>query len=179
MLIEALKEINVYWLEEPFSNMALDSYKKLSSCKVPLAAGEGCNDYMQAWAMMKYGGLSYIQIDTGRIGGITTAKRVADEAATMGIKYVNHTFTSHLALSASTQPFAGLKDDFISEYPFDPKELALNLTKNKILPDVNGEIKVPDAPGLGLEINKDVVSSYLVDTEIYIKNKLIYKTPEI
>jgi L-alanine-DL-glutamate epimerase-like enolase superfamily enzyme len=58
-----------------------------------------------------------VQIDCGGIGGIGPAKRVADHAAPRGVTYVNHTFTSHLALSASLQPYAGLKDHVICEYP--------------------------------------------------------------
>ena len=38
-----------------------------------------------------------------------------------GVTYVNHTFTSHLALSASLQPYAGLAEYRICEYPVPPK----------------------------------------------------------
>ncbi len=70
-----------------------------------------------------------------------------------GVTYVNHTFTSHLALSASLQPFAGLADHRICEYPVDPKQVALDLSANHLLPDANGEIRAPDAPGLGIEVD--------------------------
>lgn len=178
--LTALNEVNVYWLEEPFTNMALAPYKKLSESgpRVALAAGEGCNNYVQAAAMLDYAGLQYIQIDTGRIGGITAAKRVADEAQYKKITYVNHTFTSHLALSASIQPFAGLENDRICEYPFEPKPLALEMTKEKILPDENGQILLPDKPGLGLTIATEALKKYLVDVEIRIQGKIYYQTPQ-
>src|SRR5690554_2004274 len=106
-----LHEINAYWLEEPFINMALDPYRKLSRSnpKVALAGGEGCNNFVQAKAMLDYAGLQFIQIDAGRIGGITVAKRVVDLANLKNITYVNHTFTSHLALSASLQSYIGIE----------------------------------------------------------------------
>ncbi len=177
--LQALKEVNAYWLEEPFANMALGPYKQLSVSepKIPLAAGEGCNNYVQAAAMLDYAGLGFIQVDTGRIGGITPAKRVADEAAGRGITYVNHTFTSHLALSASLQPYAGIEKDVICEYPVEPKQLALDITGDRILPDANGQIMVPEKPGLGLEINKDGLGQYLVEMEIRVKGELIYQSP--
>ena len=56
----------------------------------------------------------------------------ADYAAAHGVTYVNHTFTSHLALSASLQPLAGLPNDKICEYPVAPKQLAIDLTSNRI-----------------------------------------------
>jgi len=177
--LQSLKEVNVYWLEEPFTNMALGPYKTLAeaSPKVPLAAGEGCNNYVQAAAMLDYAGLKYIQIDTGRIGGITAAKRVADETTRKGITYVNHTFTSHLALSASIQPFAGLENDRICEYPVEPKSLALEMTIEKILPDQSGQIILPEQPGLGLTIDTEAMKKYLVEAEIRINGKTYYQTP--
>lgn len=177
--LKVLKEVDAYWLEEPFTNMALQAYRELSvsSPTVPLAAGEGCNNYVQAAAMMDYSGLRFIQIDTGRIGGITQAKRVADAAVARGMTYVNHTFTSHLALSASLQPYAGLKEDLICEYPVEPQQLALDITKDKILPDENGQIVIPEKPGLGLTVDTDGLQEYVLDIEIKEKGRVLYQTP--
>jgi L-alanine-DL-glutamate epimerase-like enolase superfamily enzyme len=176
--LKALKEINAYWLEEPFINGELAAYKKLSKASplCPLAAGEGCHNYAQAAAMIEYAGLRFIQIDTGRIGGITAAKRVADLAKVRGVTFINHTFTSHLALSASLQPYAGIKDDIICEYPVESQQLALDITKEKILPDSNGMIHVPDLPGLGMTVDTEKLRPYLVDLEINVNGNNIYKT---
>ena len=176
-----LKKLNAYWLEEPFSNMELDAYKTLSVSKpeIALAAGEGCNNYIQAKSMMQYAGLKFIQIDAGRIGGITIAKKVADLAQQNNVTYVNHTFTSHLALSASLQPFAGIEKDNISEYPFELKSLAQDISREKILPDDNGYIHVPEHPGLGISIDTQVLQKYLVDVEIKVNGKKIYYTPDL
>ncbi|GGC15134.1 mandelate racemase [Parapedobacter defluvii] len=179
--LAALKAVNAYWLEEPFANMALSAYSQLADGKprVPLAAGEGCNSYVQAAAMLDYAGLKFIQIDTGRIGGITPAKRVADDAVRKGISYVNHTFTSHLALSASLQPYAGIEKDVICEYPVEPKQLALDITTNKMTLNSEGRVEVPEAPGLGMSVNRESLRKYIVDTEIKVKGALIYQTPAL
>ena len=179
--LPALKEVNAYWFEEPFINGALSPYKFLSEAapKVPLAAGEGCNNFVQAQAMIDYAGISFIQIDAGRIGGITTAKRVSDLAISRNITYVNHTFTSHLALSASLQSYAGVEKDVISEYPVELKSLAREIGKQKILPDNNGFIHVPDLPGLGIQIETDALKKYIVEVEIKVKDKVVYYTPEL
>ncbi len=179
--LESLKSVNAYWLEEPFANMALDAYSSLAKSGpiVPLAAGEGCNNFVQAAAMINHAGLRFVQIDTGRVGGITAAKRVADLAAKKGITYVNHTFTSHLALSASLQPYAGFKDDIICEYPVEPKQLALDITSNHISLNDNGEVAISEKQGLGVEVNVEALKQYLVDTEIFIKGKRIYSTPDL
>ncbi len=176
-----LKNVYAYWLEEPFINMALDSYKKLSESNpsIPIAGGEGCNNLVQAQAMIDYAGLSFIQIDTGRIGGITVGKKVADIAQCAGITYVNHTFTSHLALSASLQPFAGLEKDSLCEYPFESKQLAQDISRVKLEPDHNGNINISEKPGLGIEVNVEGLKKYLVDVEIKLGGKRIYCTPDL
>lgn len=179
--LELLKQVNAYWFEEPFINGALSQYKtlSLSNPTIPLAGGEGCNNFVQAQAMIDYAGLAFIQIDAGRIGGITAAKRVADLAVSRNITYVNHTFTSHLALSASLQSFAGIEKDFISEYPVELKSLAREIGKEKILPDNNGYIHVPEDSGLGIKVDTEACKKYLVDVEIKVKGKDVYYTPQL
>ena len=176
-----LQEVNATWLEEPFVSGALSQYRSLSveSGAVGIAGGEGCHNYFMAKNMIDMAGLRYVQIDAGRIGGITIAKDVADYAASRGVRYVNHTFTSNLALSASLQPYAGLSEDVICEYPTELKSLATEMTTNRILRDANGMIAAPDAPGLGIEIDIEALRRYLVMAEIEVGGKTLYKTPEL
>lgn len=177
--IPALQHARVTWLEEPFVSGALREYKALSAVAAPvkLAGGEGCHNYFMAEHMLDHAGLGFIQIDTGRIGGISQAKRVADAAQACGVTYVNHTFTSHLAISASLQPFAGIADDVICEYPTELKSLAVELTTTHIERDANGHVCAPNAPGLGLAPDVAALQKYLVDAEIKAKGQVLYRTP--
>lgn len=179
--IPALQACRATWLEEPFVSGALDAYRQLAALSgdVKLAGGEGSHNYYMAQHMIDYAGLGYVQIDAGRIGGLSVSKAVADYAQAKGVTYVNHTFTSHLALSASLQPFAGIENDVICEYPVEPKSLALDITQNHIHRDANGQVHVPAAPGLGMAINFAALQPYLVDVEIRIQGKTLYKTPAL
>ena len=175
--LPALEANQVHWLEEPFVSGALCAYHSLAQrTKVRLAGGEGCHNVHQAQHMIDYGGIGFVQIDAGRIGGITAAKAVADYAAARGCQYVNHTFTTHLALSASLQPYAGLEDHALSEYPLEASPLATTLTPTRILPDDQGRITVPEAPGLGLRPDPAVIRQYLVPTEIKVNGEPIFST---
>jgi L-alanine-DL-glutamate epimerase-like enolase superfamily enzyme len=129
--------------------------------------------------LIDYGGVGFIQIDTGRIGGIGPAKRVAEYAVAKGVTFVNHTFTSHLALSASMQPFAGLEDHRICEYPFQPKQLAIDFIATPMLRDGNGEVAAPDAPGLGVAVDVAGMRPYLVDVDITVGGVTLYRTPSL
>jgi L-alanine-DL-glutamate epimerase-like enolase superfamily enzyme len=176
-----LKEVRAHWLEEPFVSGALNEYRQLSteSGAVGMAGGEGCHNFFMAQHMIDHAGLSFVQIDAGRIGGITVAKDVAEYADRRAVKYVNHTFTSNPALSASLQPYAGLKEHVICEYPTELKSLAVEMTSNRIDRNSAGQIIAPHAPGLGIEINRDAIRRYLVPLDISVHGKTLYRTPEL
>ena len=57
--------------------------------------------------------------------------------------------------------------------------MAWRMCKNHIGPDGNGEIRVPEAPGLGIELDRAAMKEYLVDTEVRVGGKLLYQTPAI
>jgi L-alanine-DL-glutamate epimerase-like enolase superfamily enzyme len=178
--LPALEQAGAVWLEEPFHANALQAYGDLSRlCQgVRLAGGEGAHNAAMALHLMDYGGIGFVQIDCGRIGGIGPAKQVADVAAARGVTYVNHTFTSHLALSASLQPYAGLATHTICEYPAAPKPLAVEITRNHLTPDAAGQVRAPDAPGLGMTVNPDALRQYRVDVEIRVGGRTLYATPD-
>ena len=177
--LAALEEFAALWLEEPFVSGALDAYRVLASKAgaLRLAAGEGSHNPYMAKHLIDHGGVGFIQIDTGRIGGIGPAKAIADYAVRRGVTFVNHTFTSHLALAASLQPYAGLASHEICEFPADPKPLAFALTQNHLMPGGDGLIRLPDAPGLGMAIDAATIDRYLVDVEIRAKGQVLYRTP--
>jgi L-alanine-DL-glutamate epimerase-like enolase superfamily enzyme len=179
--LAALQQCRAMWLEEPFVSGAIDAYAALAkeSGAVKLAGGEGCHNFHMAKHMIDHAGLGFVQIDTGRIGGITDAKLAADYAAQRGVTFVNHTFTTHLALSASLQPFAGLESHRICEYPVEAKALAVELCRDRLERDPDGLVHVPDKPGLGVEPDETAIRKYLVETEITVGGKTLYRTPEL
>jgi len=180
-IVDVLRECDVTWLEEPFVSGAFEAYRRLAELAAPvaMAAGEGSHDAWQARHMIDDAGIGYVQIDAGRIGGITPATDVARYARERGVTYVNHTFTSHLALSASLQPFAGHEEAEICEYPVAPKPLALAVTTRHLERDGEGMVHVPEAPGLGMEVDTEALRDYLVDIEITVNGEVLYRTPDL
>lgn len=178
--LPALQSARVEWLEEPFTSGALSAYAALArlSGTVRLAGGEGAHNVHMATNMIDHAGIGYAQIDTGRIGGIGPAHQVYRYAKASGVQFVNHTFTSTLALSASLQPYAGGME-WLCEYPVEPQPLAADLTVQRLVPDAEGRIAAPDAPGLGLDLDLDAVRPYLRNVEIAVDGKTLYRTPEL
>lgn len=179
--LPALQAAGAMWLEEPFAGHAYEAYAGLAqrSAAVRLAGGEAAHNVFMARHLIDLGRVGFVQIDCGRIGGIGPAKAVADHAAAKGVTYVNHTFTSPLALSASLQPYAGLQAHDICEFPVNPRPVATAFVRNRLEPDADGRIAAPDAPGLGIEIDPEGARRYLVETEITVGGKVLYRTPEL
>ncbi len=178
--LPALQDARATWYEEPFVSAALDEYNRLSAAggTVKTAGGEGAHNTYMAKHMIDYAGIGFVQIDAGRMG-ISDAKWVADYAQARGVTFVNHTFNSHLALSASMQPFAGRAGDELCEYPVENKPVAREVTKNRIERAADGSVRAPGAPGLGIDIDPAAFERYLLDVEIRIDGVTLYGTPEI
>ena len=173
--LPALQAAGAAWLEEPFGGSALAAYAALAArSKVPLAGGEAAHNAAMAEHLIDFGRAGFVQIDTGRIGGIGPARRVAERAAAAGVTYVNHTFTSNLSLSASLQPYVGLESHRICEYPTGLQPLAKDLTLTRIEPGPDGLIRLPDGPGLGVDVNPDALRRYAVEVEIKVGGRLLF-----
>ncbi|WP_112322908.1 mandelate racemase/muconate lactonizing enzyme family protein [Oceanibium sediminis] len=179
--LPALARNGVTFLEEPFHGSAFAAYGELASLSgaVAIAGGEAAHNAFMAENLIAFGKVGVIQIDCGRIGGIGPAKRVADFAAAHGVRYLNHTFTSNLALSASLQPFAGVEAFDLCEYPAGLQPLARDLTRQSFEIGSDGRIAAPDAPGLGMDVDEAVLSAYGVDVEIRVGGRVLYTTPGI
>src|SRR5690606_19928277 len=176
--LAALSRNKVTFFEEPFGGNSLSAYnglvEKARGTGVGIAGGEAAHNREMAEHLIQFGGVNFIQIDCGRIGGLGPAKAVADFAAERVVTYVNHTFTSNLALSASLQPYAGLEAHRICEFPTELRDVARDLTLTRIAPDAEGLVHLPEGPGLGVEINLETLERYRVPVEIRVGGKTVF-----
>ena len=118
------KNVKITWLEEPFYSDAFFEYSELyKKTNLPLAGGESCHSIESAKNMIRFGKVKFIQIDAGIAGGIIAGKEICDFAEKSQVQYVNHTFTSHLQLSASLQPYANSSKSIFAEFPHAGKIL--------------------------------------------------------
>lgn len=171
--LDALAAVRTTWLEEPFGGDALASYAALHErvgdhSSLGIAGGEASHSAGLAMNLIDFGRVDYIQIDTGRVGGIGASLDVARHALLRGVTYVNHTFTSSLALSASLQAFAGIPEHRTAEYPTAVSALARAIGGTGIHRDGDGMIVAPDAPGLGVDVDLAAIEPYLHTVDISV-----------
>jgi L-alanine-DL-glutamate epimerase-like enolase superfamily enzyme len=166
------------WLEEPLLPDAVAAYGRLKRRRppVPIAAGEGANRFRFAEDLIENGGVDFIQIDAGRIGGITTAHAVRQLAEARGIRYVNHTFKSHLSLAAAIHVFATAEAFELLEYPAGGSDLSRSLVQNPLLRGRDGLVRAPEAPGLGVTVDEAVVGRFLRRVRIEVDGRVVHET---
>ena len=174
---EAFAEFSPTWLEEPLAPDAIDSYCLLTAKnpRVPIAAGEGSSTYRMAEDLIVNGGVQFIQIDTGRIGGIMPSFRVRQLAEKEGIQYVNHTFKSHLSLAAALHVFTTNPNFNLLEYPAAGSELSRRIVKNPFKVDPDGLVRINDLPGLGVQVDTEAIYPYLVPVNIHIGTEKVFQ----
>ncbi|MFC1542179.1 mandelate racemase/muconate lactonizing enzyme family protein, partial [Candidatus Latescibacterota bacterium] len=155
-------DYNIYWLEEPLHPDDLDGYARLSNAtEVRIAAGEQESSRFSFLDLMDRGKIDIVQVDVTRCGGLTEAMRIAQLAADRHKQIVNHSFTTNINLAASLHFSAALKNAFILEYCVSPSPMRRNLTKQKF-EAVDGIVRVPEEPGLGVELDEEAIAKYRV-----------------
>jgi L-alanine-DL-glutamate epimerase-like enolase superfamily enzyme len=129
--------------------------------------------------MLLNGGVKFIQIDVGRIGGITPAHRVRKLAEEHGVTYVNHTFKTHLSVAASLHVFAAVEGFELLEYVQGGSELSRTLVKDPLLRGADGLVRAPERPGLGVEVDLAVVRRFLAPMRIEAGGEVLLSPPAL
>ena len=150
------------WLEEPLAQDDIDGYRRLiDRSPVPIAAGEGDAD-RRAWRdLIERAGLQICQIDVARTG-FTEGMRIADMAEDRGRRVVNHFFSTGINLAAGLHFAAARPSSFIFEYCVEETPIRRDVTRQRIGIDADGYVTVPAGPGLGVDLDEDVVDDLRV-----------------
>lgn len=174
---EAFSQFSPTWLEEPLAPDAVDAYGALTrrNPSVRIAAGEGSNTYRMAEDIIVHGGIEFVQIDAGRIGGILPSFQVRQLAEEHGIQYVNHTFKSHLSLAAALHVFATNPDFNLLEYPAAGSELSQGLVVEPFEVESDGRVRIKELPGLGVHVDTEAIRPYLAPVRIEVGTDAVFE----
>lgn len=159
----ALADLDVLFFEEPVGPSHVAEYERLNDAiDVPLAGGE-CWAFADGFErVVEGGGVSYVQPDVTSAGGVTSTRRVAWHADAHNVQCLPHVFGSAVAVGASLQVLATLPGDPLLEFDRTPNPLRDDLAREPF--DRDGTVvAVPDRPGIGVEVDRDVLASFRVD----------------
>ena len=161
MRTRQFEQFRISWLEEPLQQDNIEGYQELSRISnIPIAAGEGEAGIHAYRDLIERGCIDIVQIDLAR-NGFTVTKKVSDLVELRNRRIVNHFYSTPINLAAGLHWLASRKSTFIVEYCVEDTDLRNKLVKQD-LKAVEGFINVPEDPGLGIELNEDIVNKYRV-----------------
>ncbi len=151
----------LYWLEEPLAPDDVAGYARVTAAApTRIAAGELLQTYGELSRLLLEGRVGVVQVDVSRVG-LTEAMRVARLADAHGVPCVNHTYALDGDLLASLHFAAAAPRTLLFEYPARPNELREALFRDRLVP-VDGVVRVPDEPGLGLHLDLAALEQFRV-----------------
>ncbi len=151
----------IYWLEEPFAPDRTADFGRLAdNIDIALASGEEFGTMYEFDEMLTNGKVDIVQPDMSRCGGITMAKKIADMAELRGKKLIPHAFKTGILMGATLQLIAAIPNADMLEYCAQETVLSKNLVRHHFKLDKAGNVTIPDVPGIGVELNEEVLDRY-------------------
>ena len=156
----ALAEHDVYFLEEPLSPDDLDGFSKLVAVSpTPIATGEKETSRFGFRDLMERGGLNIVQPDIARCGGITEIRRIAALAEVRNVRVIPHCWSTDILVAATLHFLATQRDAPWQEFNVMNNPLKSSLSR-KPFKLADGMLRIPDGPGLGIELNEETIERY-------------------
>lgn len=179
-LLEALEvgrraaPLGIDWFEEPVLPEQLDTYRAVRAGQpIPVASGENWHGRYAMLEPLSTRAVDIIQPDLCAVGGFSEMRRIADMAAMFGVRLVPHVWGTAVSIAAGLQFMAALPPNPPRRQPIEPI-MEFDRTHNPFRQAVvetplehdQGVMRIPDAPGLGITINRDALTQYALREEL-------------
>ncbi len=153
-----------FWFEEALEGDDVDGYRRLSRAAgdIQIATGEQECALAAFERLIVHGEVDIIQPDISRAGGITESRRIAAMAARHGRLCIFHAWKSGILVAATLQMAAIVPDLPFVEYTVSESPLRRELVRSTVTLD-HGVASIPQGPGLGVELDEDVLERYRTD----------------
>jgi galactonate dehydratase len=168
-LVRALEPYELMWVEDPIAPDNIEGYRRIrDAAHIPLASGERTATIFGERQLIEQELVDIIQPDTGRAGGITQMKKIAAMAEAHHIQMAPHSGSlGPVAEYAALHVLASIPNALILERLDDDWEGR----QHTIVPhpvQKNGLIAVPDAPGLGCDIDEEFIARFPSDGNVSV-----------
>ena len=158
--------LGVDWFEEPVTPDLIPAYAKIRSRQpLPVAGGETWHGRSAFARVLAARAVDVLQPDVCGCGGPTEMRKIVAMAETAGVRVIPHVWGTAVAIAASLHMLAILPPAPPRHKPRAPL-LEFDQTPNPLRQAVvttpitaeNGVVLIPQAPGLGIEINREALA---------------------
>ncbi|THF77124.1 mandelate racemase/muconate lactonizing enzyme family protein [Cohnella fermenti] len=163
-LTRELGQLGVFFVEEPLHADNLEGYRKLAGAvDVRIACGEQLAGLYEYEQLLREGDVDVIQPDLSRAGGLTEARKLVTRVELAGKLLIPHAWTSDVLTAASLHLNSYQQHPVFQEFCTNDTPLSRDLVVNPLRLEPDGHLQVPSSPGLGVELNEEVVQRYTID----------------
>lgn len=161
-----MEQDELYFVETPIHTDNLDGYAKLTAAiDTPVAMGELLSSRFEFLEYLARDAVDVLQPDVSRAGGLTESRRIAHLARDRGLIVVPHGWKTMITVASLIHFSASLDNCPYIEYP-DPDLLLAPLLPSELarpIPElIDGQFALPTSPGLGVELNEQIVNRYRI-----------------
>ena len=162
----------IHYYEEPLPPQDVEGYKLLAQrAPLPVAAGEALYTMFDFDRLISARAVDVVQPDLTLCGGLDEARAIAVLCRLHNVGLSPHVWGSPVGLAAALHFMAALPDYPHTDHLPHPRMVEYDVGENPLrdhllahpLRPVDGQIAVPDAPGLGIELDPDAVKRYRVE----------------
>jgi len=163
ILAKKLEEFDPMFIEEPVLCENMELFPEIAaSCNIPIATGERLFSIYDFKRLLQIGGVDIIQPDLSHAGGITSVKKIASMAEAYDVALAPHCPLGPIALASCLNVDATSYNAVIQEQSigihYNVGKSVLDYVKNQEdFAFVDGRVKLPVKPGIGVEVNRELV----------------------
>ncbi|WP_042462155.1 galactonate dehydratase [Neobacillus dielmonensis] len=163
VLVRELEAFRPMFIEEPVLPQNNEALKEIASLtSTPIATGERMFSRWDFKPLLEGGYVDIIQPDLSHAGGITECKKILSMAEAYDVAAAPHCPLGPIALAACLQVDATAHNAFIQEQSLgihynQGSDLLDYLVDPTVFDYENGYVKIPQGPGLGVEVNEEKV----------------------
>ena len=166
-----LAPLNLYWWEEPTTRERQEAVHLVAQqSPIPVATGEMYDTVGQFFPLAERGGVNIFQPEPMSLGGIANTLAVADLALAHGSYIAPHQSGGPVATAVCLQLAACVPNFLIQEHfdAFNESWTQELVTWHPTIDRKNGHLSLPEAPGLGIDLNIDIARAHPYDPQSYL-----------
>jgi L-alanine-DL-glutamate epimerase-like enolase superfamily enzyme len=155
----AAGEVGLWWVEEPLSPDDIEGHRAIAATiETPLATGEIHQTRWEFPQLIERHAADILQPDVGVIGGVSEWISVARAAEMFGLPVAPHWHANvHVHLAAATPNCVSVEHFALEK---DIYNFELLVTEDTRLVAKNGQVFVPDRPGIGITLDPARLEEY-------------------
>ncbi|MDR6292229.1 MULTISPECIES: mandelate racemase/muconate lactonizing enzyme family protein [Inquilinus] len=159
-LAKRLEKYDPLWFEEPVPPGQEEAMAQVArATSIPISTGERLCTKYEFQRVLELGAASILQPDIGRVGGILETKKIASMAEAYYAQIAPHVYCGPVVAAASIQIGACSPNFLIQESILDYGGFHGEILKTPLTFD-DGYLIPSREPGLGVELNLDVVAKH-------------------